>query len=161
MNHRGNNRRPDDPVRIWENQTAWRTVSKAVRQRNPICQAIENGEHCHCWSTQVHHIIAPEDAPELRIDWSNLVALCNRHHVPGKGDSGLFQYMPTTGFNNEVFLHNDIVVGAHASRRTKRNGGLQPTGTPGAKLFVSSSLPQAVLDKALGSPEELAELLGA
>jgi hypothetical protein len=71
------------------------------------------------------------------------------------------QYVPTIGFNNEVFLHNDILLGAHASQRTKRNGGLQPTGTPGARLFVASSLPQAVLDKALGPPEELAELLGS
>jgi hypothetical protein len=155
MRARGNNRAANDPVRRWENQQTWRTVSKAVRRRNPFCQAIEHGQQCNCPSTQVHHIQAPETHPELMIAWSNLVALCDRHHLPGKGDRGLFRYIPTVGFNDgELFPHDDIVIGPYASARTKRND-LEPTGTPGAKLFISSSLG----DVDLGTQAELDDLL--
>lgn len=147
----------NDEVQKFENSKGWRAVSHAVRQRNSICQAIEHGEQCTRAATQVHHLQAPEHRPDLRIDWSNLVAICDRHHIPGKGDSGLFQYVPTIGFNGEVHRHGSIPLGPHASLRTKRSC-VPPTGTPGAPLFRSTTSVQK-LDAALGTQAEIDALL--
>ena len=147
----------NDEVQKFENSKGWRAVSHAVRQRNPICQAIEHGEQCTKPSTQTHHLEAPETRPDLRIEWSNLVALCDRHHIPGKGDAGLFQYVPTIGFNGEIFHHGSVPLGPQASRRTIKSI-VPPTGTPGAPLFRSTTNVQK-LNAALGTPDELAELL--
>jgi hypothetical protein len=154
MQNRRNNRRKDDPTRIWENQSAWRTVSKTFRQRNPICQAIKYGQQCNKWATQTHHLIDPSVRPDLRMDWSNLVSCCDRHHVPGPGDSGLFQWAPTIGFNGETFPHRDVALGPHASKRTQQRIPLAP-----GKLFLAETTGK--VDEALGTQAEIDDLLSS
>jgi hypothetical protein len=154
MQNRRNNRRKDDPTRVWENQTAWRTVSKTFKQRNPICQAIKYGQQCNKWATQTHHLIDPSVRPDLRTDWSNLVSCCDRHHVPGPGDSGLFQWAPTIGFNGEVYEHRDVILGPHASKRAQQRIPLAP-----GKLFLAQTTGK--VDEALGTQAEIDDLLSS
>jgi hypothetical protein len=146
----------NDETTKFENSKGWRKISHAVRHRNPICQAIEHGEQCHRAATQVHHLEAPEFRPDLRIFWGNLVALCDRHHVPGKGDCGLFRYVPTIGFNGEVYSHSGIMPLAPTA---KRRDIVPPTGTPGAPLFVSRTVSATKVDEAIGTQAEIDELL--
>ena len=57
----------------------WRKLSEVVRANNPICQdCIEDGNTSP--STEVHHIIPIAQAPERRLDQSNIVALCTACH---------------------------------------------------------------------------------
>jgi hypothetical protein len=56
MQNRRNNRRKDDPTRVWENQTAWRTVSKTF-----TAQPYLSGHQVWPAVQQVGHANAPPD----------------------------------------------------------------------------------------------------
>ncbi len=98
-------RKLNDEAAKFEGSAAWREVSLAFRRRNPICQAIENGEQCHSPAELVHHLISPAERPDLKIDWANLVSLCSGHHTPHAGDAGVLAYVPTVLFNGTEFEH--------------------------------------------------------
>lgn len=53
----------------------WRRLSEAFRKEHPFCA------YCDRPSKDVHHIIPAETSPELRLEWTNLVALCRSCHV--------------------------------------------------------------------------------
>ena len=97
------NRREDDrfrakhdPVRQFELSRTWRNCSHMVRAHNPQCQVVlDNGEECPYPPTAVHHKVSPRDNWDLRLDWSNLVSLCDRHHPRQPGDLGKYRYVPT------------------------------------------------------------------
>ena len=57
----------------------WRRLSEMVRKEQPLCPDCEQ-EGKAVAATEVHHIIPIKNAPHLRLDRRNLVALCHRHH---------------------------------------------------------------------------------
>lgn len=111
-------RAKNDKVRQFELSTAWINYSQAVRSNNPLCQVVENGRQCQHVSELTHHIVDPKDAWDLRLDWSNLVAICFKHHSHARGDIVPRQYVPTRRTilgNVEVFEHAAPVVQPTAS----------------------------------------------
>jgi hypothetical protein len=80
-------------------------MSKAVLARNPICQAVEDGQQCRNAATVVHHIIDHGGDPAKFYDWKNVVAVCKHHHPSGPGDPGAVMYMATNGMNGERYEH--------------------------------------------------------
>ena len=73
-NDRNRNKSPD---RKFYDTAAWAQCSKNIRVYNPICAKVdEYGKQCTRRSVLVHHITDPRDAPARKLDWSNLVALC-------------------------------------------------------------------------------------
>ena len=76
------------------------------------------------------------EAPHLRIDWRNLVALCSRHHIPGKVDKRVFKYVPTVGLFRELHPHDEVYEQAKKFVPEK----LEPTSIEGdGRQFVSTS----------------------
>ena len=58
---------------------AWTQLSKRFRAENPFCQVCyENGKLTGV--DHVHHIQPIRDAPQLRLDWNNLMSVCKRCH---------------------------------------------------------------------------------
>jgi 5-methylcytosine-specific restriction enzyme A len=57
----------------------WKRLSKRVRNEQPLCPMCE-AEGRAIPATEVHHVEPIAIAPNRRLDRSNLVALCNRHH---------------------------------------------------------------------------------
>lgn len=55
---------------------AWRALRAVFVRQHPNCQAVGCAEPTH----EVHHRVPVKQAPELRLEWSNLVALCASHH---------------------------------------------------------------------------------
>lgn len=78
-----------------------------------------------------------------------------RHHYrPGPGDSGLFPWAPTIGFNGEVYKHRDVILGPHASKRAQQAIPLAP-----GKLFLAQTTGK--VDEALGTQAEIDDLLSS
>lgn len=57
----------------------WRVLSKAFRQMNPLCAECLRSDIIKL-ATEVHHIIDIADAPDRRLDTSNLESLCHECH---------------------------------------------------------------------------------
>jgi 5-methylcytosine-specific restriction protein A len=59
--------------------TAWKKLSKSVRIDEVFCQdCLEEGRAVP--ASEVHHVIPIKDAPQLTLERSNLVPLCQHHH---------------------------------------------------------------------------------
>lgn len=58
---------------------AWRVLSERIRRERPLCQQCET-RGVYVPSADVHHIIAIEERPELRLVESNLLAVCRNCH---------------------------------------------------------------------------------
>ena len=57
----------------------WQRLSVAYRTEHPLCEdCYEQGKLTP--ATSVHHIEPIENRPDLRLVWSNLMALCETHH---------------------------------------------------------------------------------
>lgn len=132
----------EQEVTRWYKTVAWISVRDYVIRKNPICQHIdEDGKRCDQASRVVHHLIDPKDAWELRTIWSNLVAICVRHHQGGqRGETQGYRYSPTFGpdpgygCEQEVYIHEVN----HAAE-------IVPTGKDG-KQFVSGGPNSDALD---------------
>jgi len=93
--HRSNNDRANDPTNELYKSKAWRSVSTAIRVRNPMCQMLhpERGKlmPCHNPSTLVHHRWSPRERPDLFMRTydesgvSHLIALCADCHPTSDG----------------------------------------------------------------------------
>ena len=61
---------------------AWRRCRAAFLAAHPLCQCddCKGGTIRTTPATVVDHIVAVADAPELRLDWSNLRAMAKRCH---------------------------------------------------------------------------------
>jgi len=57
----------------------WRTLSERYRANNPLCEDCL-GEGRVTPASEVHHIVPISEAPELRLEVGNLVALCQTCH---------------------------------------------------------------------------------
>jgi len=71
----------------------WPKLSRVLRALNPVCQRILNvgsyhNEQCHNASQLTHHLIAPQQRPDLFLQASNLVCLCLSCHPDTEGTPG-------------------------------------------------------------------------
>lgn len=57
----------------------WRKLSERYRAAYPLCQVCEWKERTRP-ATQVHHIVKVIEAQELRMEWSNLLGVCEECH---------------------------------------------------------------------------------
>jgi 5-methylcytosine-specific restriction protein A len=57
----------------------WRRLSERFRKVNPLCQPCYNAGRITA-ARECHHIEAIADRPDLRLDESNLVAVCRQCH---------------------------------------------------------------------------------
>jgi hypothetical protein len=107
---------------------AWRNLSALLRQKNPICQRLEDGVQCNRKSEVVHHLQSPDKNPSAALAWPNLVAVCTAHHPAGRpGASVVEEYVATYGVENAVYFHGH----GHASWKC------------GTTLDIESSRPHA------------------
>jgi len=56
--------------------TAWRKLRAVYLRTHPVCSTPRCGE----MATDVDHVVSIRDRPDLRLEWSNLRALCGHHH---------------------------------------------------------------------------------
>lgn len=66
--------RPSAAARGYD--AAWQALSRARRRAFPICER----EGCDAPSEVTDHIVPHRGDDRLRLAWSNLAALCRRHH---------------------------------------------------------------------------------
>jgi hypothetical protein len=85
----------------------WERFSRLIRDKNPICQVVEAGKQCREISKVVHHIKSPRQAPDLFLEPSNVVAICEAHHETSEGEdmANPHQYVPTNGMFGAVHTH--------------------------------------------------------
>lgn len=67
----------------------WRKVRRAKLAAEPLCEECRKQKRIRV-ATEVHHIRTIEEAPELRLEWSNLMSLCKPCHsaIKDKGEVG-------------------------------------------------------------------------
>lgn len=58
---------------------AWRKLSERVRKEQPLCQTCEK-DGIVTPAEDVHHVVPIDEAPWLRLDRSNLMAVCKACH---------------------------------------------------------------------------------
>jgi 5-methylcytosine-specific restriction protein A len=66
---------------------AWRVTSVAYRNENPLCEVCQIHERTTP-AVHVHHIVPISACKALRLEWSNLIAVCEACHeeIEGKPD---------------------------------------------------------------------------
>jgi len=94
------------------NEPDWKRCTKTMKVFNPLCQELdENGTQCRNPSKVSHHILDPDDRPDLKYSPSNLVCLCHAHQNRGqRGDDGKANYAPTrwkVPFGEEIFYKHE------------------------------------------------------
>jgi 5-methylcytosine-specific restriction endonuclease McrA len=58
---------------------AWKRLSVRFRQENPLCEECKK-RGIATEAQEVHHVIPIAEAPWLRLEWNNLMALCVACH---------------------------------------------------------------------------------
>jgi len=66
--------RPSSTERGYD--TAWRKLRAAYLRQHPVCST----PRCGDMATDVDHVLSVEAWPDLRLEWSNLRALCHPCH---------------------------------------------------------------------------------
>ena len=65
---------------------AWARLKTALLARgNVICAKLTDGQQCRELVEVFHHLLAPEERPDLMYDQNNVIPLCKRHHPPLAG----------------------------------------------------------------------------
>ena len=125
--------------KLWYHRKSWYILRAMVLRRHPICtMCIAAGDTPPKPSTVADHIVPH------RGDWAkfcqleNLTGLCKRHHDEKTATED-------GGFSNEYRPYMP-------TRRIAATGSGKPE-------FASSTISQSRLDKAIGTKEELDELL--
>lgn len=154
---RSRNKSPD---RKFYDTAAWAQCSKNIRVYNPICAKVdENGKQCRRRSVLVHHIVDPRDAPARKLDWSNLVALCEECHAGGeRGSTGGERYAHTLGALGSVYKHIAHDGGFPQWKKAPENAAETSTPKPdefpmpcGGRVFLAVSDDE--LDAALAADD--------
>lgn len=65
----------------------WRNLSLRKRGENPLCEDCD-AKGITTPAVHVHHIVPINEAPHLRLAWSNLVSLCIPCHDLRHGKTG-------------------------------------------------------------------------
>jgi hypothetical protein len=126
------------------NTAVWRQTSQNVRRYNPICQLLDDtGKQCTNKADVVHHLRDPKDAPELFLDWHNLVAICTEHHGHMRGETLGRRFAHTIGFNR-VFEHGCLYPNTHPD--------YQPQTTAILVGGTYSAVSKSAIQKALEEP---------
>ncbi len=74
-------RRPSATERGY-NDPAWRRCSRLFLEAHPTCVGFGPTEGtCGARATQSDHLVSPRVAPELKLSWKNLRALCASCHA--------------------------------------------------------------------------------
>jgi hypothetical protein len=77
-------RKQNDPVnRMYthgRSGAAWRQLSINMRNLNPICCRLIDGEQCHNPATVTHHLVSPRKDARLFLNAKNLTTLCEHCH---------------------------------------------------------------------------------
>lgn len=149
---RGNGRRvkmqTKKALEKWYDLALWRNKLRPMcLNRDPICViCLANGDIPPKPSTVVDHIIPFASASSESAAWDlftdldkNLRGICKRHHDEKTATQD-------SGFGN-------------ASRKYNPTRKIGITGSDDPQQFASSSLPSWQLDRALGSKEDIDELL--
>jgi 5-methylcytosine-specific restriction endonuclease McrA len=80
-----NNRQQSTTQRGYDGD--WKRLSERYRNENPLCEVcMLHGRTTPC--DHVHHIVPIRDCKALRLEWGNLIAVCEECHreIEGKGD---------------------------------------------------------------------------
>lgn len=75
--------------KLWKlyNCAAWPRFKAAFAAAgNVICQKIVDGTQCTHAAEIVHHILPPQERPDLMYTFSNVVAVCRQHHPNTVGE---------------------------------------------------------------------------
>jgi len=65
----------------------WRTLSERIRKARPLCEdCLEQGKVTP--SKECHHVVKITDAPHLRLEPRNIVAICKQCHNVRHSDAG-------------------------------------------------------------------------
>jgi hypothetical protein len=125
--------RKNDPLyqsRDWRDRT-----SPLMRSYNMICMRIIDGVQCTRPSKVVHHLIAPDKAPALAMDWRNLVAVCPEHHPASRpGASPDEKYVDGYGPENAVYYHGH----GPASWKPGSRFNVEQAGTPPVDMHTGN-----------------------
>lgn len=73
---------------------AWRKLRKAALQRDHFLCQLRLSDDCTRIATEVHHIKALEEYPELALDINNLASACWNCHELTKGRKGKALSLP-------------------------------------------------------------------
>lgn len=128
-----------------------------VISKNPQCQHLhDDGTQCTARSRVVHHLVDPKDSPERAFDWSNLVAVCFKHHPGGqRGETQGYRYAATITVMGPIHYHKGHVLPAwHPDYKPAQAGDVSKVR--GASTSV---VDPARIDKALGTDDDIAALL--
>lgn len=89
-------RRPSAKDRGYD--AAWNRLRRAKLNADPLCEECNHlGRVVR--ATMVHHIQTIEAAPELRLEWSNLMSLCEAcHNLKHSGEAKQVTGADATGF---------------------------------------------------------------
>ena len=84
-------RKRNDPINRLYWLASWKRFCRIVFNRNQICQRIIKGEQCREAATVVHHLISPRQRPDLFLDPTNVLALCEHCHPGGEEGTPLWR----------------------------------------------------------------------
>ena len=92
--------RRETKPRLYKDTKAWDSLTGALKANgNVFCARIINGEQCGRLAQIFHHLIAPEDRPDLTYDQNNVIPLCRGCHPPTQGTPDWkpgIDYVPNT-----------------------------------------------------------------
>ena len=95
----------DDPISRLYHNPRWIKLSKLLRDLNPICLHIINGQQCRYPSKLVHHKVSPRTDKSLFYTVSNLVPICRGCHTDDPGEMRGYLYAPTKWLMGTVYEH--------------------------------------------------------
>ena len=102
----------DDAVRF-RNSTVWHRKRQQIKERDcylcQVCIRELYGTHrkYNYEGLQVHHAVPVNSSEELRLDSSNLITLCSKHHA--MCDKGEIPY----GKVKQIILEQEKIIGEH------------------------------------------------
>lgn len=85
---RGDKRVRDDVDKRYT-RAPWPSFRLTMLGQNPICQRLDRrGEQCNSPARLVHHLLSPRVRPDLFVEPSNVVCLCEHCHPSDEGTPG-------------------------------------------------------------------------
>ena len=71
----------DPEIRKFRNSTAWKHKAQEIKERDKfLCQICLKRNIFNFKELSVHHIVPASQSEELRLENSNLITLCEKHH---------------------------------------------------------------------------------
>jgi 5-methylcytosine-specific restriction endonuclease McrA len=71
----------DAETRKFRNSTAWKKKAEEIKERDKyLCQVCLKKNIINTRDLSVHHIVPVAESQELRLENSNLITVCEKHH---------------------------------------------------------------------------------